>query len=489
MIMLAYLILTVIILVLQVFQKKHLALSILGVIHSSGSLLITLILVLTPENWQDTSGIFLVDHASVLMVFITGMVFTCASVFAVGYIDGLVRDGELDRRSLRIFYAGFSILLIVTTLAFYSPNIAQFWICAELTTAISALLVAVLAVRENIDASLKYIFISSSSMLFSFIGVIFLFELVRQSTGAISLDWKTLLAIAPSVDSGMLWIAFGFFFIGFAAKSGIVPLHTWLPEAHAKAPSAVSAVLSGVILNIGIYGILRLTGIVSHSTVSFQSGTILIIFGVLSMSIAALSMLCQTGTKRLIAFSSVENMGFILLGIGLMTPLAIFWTLFHMIGHSLVKSGLFLSAGILNRQYHPETPGDDEKPRDLISMQPFATRTLGIGMIAIIGTPGFPLFISKIGILIAAGQKSMILALIILIFFAIAASALLRYFIRLISLRYGSGGRPKQYVPPVTMKIPIIILIAASIIAGLWIIPGEEAFLTAAVADIGMGGV
>ena len=141
-------------------------------------------------------------------------------------------------------------------------------------------------------------------------------------------------------------------FIGFAAKSGIFPFHTWLPEAHAKAPSAVSAILSGVLLNVGIYGnhphgrasftrLLRLQQFPRSSR----------FFGILTIAIAAISMLPQKNLKKLIAFSSVENMGILLVGIAIATPLALFWVLFHIMAHSLTKASLFFSAGILHRQY------------------------------------------------------------------------------------------------------------------------------------------
>ena len=155
----------------------------------------------------------------------------------------------------------------------------------------------------------------------------------------------------------MMIAAFALIFIGFAAKSGIFPFHTWLPEAHAKAPSAVSAVLSGVLLNVGIYGIIRVFAIV-HQTSAFAAVTpLLLLFGVLTIAIAAISMLPEKNLKKLIAFSSIENMGILLIGLAVATPLAIFWVIFHIMAHAFTKASLFFSAGILHRQYQEPTLG------------------------------------------------------------------------------------------------------------------------------------
>ena len=222
MIMELFPIITLVILLLQAVQHTHRAMSFLGVCHSALSLILTVVLVAFPDIWPSNSPFFMIDHLNLFLMLITGVIFTCASVYAVGYIDGLIKTGDLNRRSLRIFYLGYSLLLLATTMALFAPNMAQFWIFAELTTVFSALLVAILAMKDTIDASLKYIFVCSTSMLFSFIGIIFLFELMRHETGTGTLDWKILLAEASHCDSRMLGIACIFFFIGFAAKSGIV---------------------------------------------------------------------------------------------------------------------------------------------------------------------------------------------------------------------------------------------------------------------------
>ncbi|OQA58637.1 MAG: F(420)H(2) dehydrogenase subunit M [Euryarchaeota archaeon ADurb.Bin294] len=474
------------ILLLQLLLRRHRSLTLLGVIHPVISLIITLYLIVSPGIWDD-SPFFLIDHISLFVMLITSIIFAAAALYAVGYIDGLVRSGDLEKRSLRIFYFGFSFLLAATTMAIFTLNIALFWICAELTTVLSAMLIAILALRATIDASLKYIFICSTSMLFSFIGIIFLFEAVRNKTGVGSLLWTEIVDEAAGLDSGMVFIAFVFFFIGFAAKSGIVPFHTWLPEAHAKAPSAVSAVLSGAILNIGMYGILRMTGIMKETGVFGQVSVLLIIFAMMTMSVACLSMLRQKKLKTLIAFSSIENMGFIMLGIGIGSPVALFWALFHMLSHSCIKAGLFFSAGILHRQYKVPTRTGEDEIGDLFLLQPFAAITLMAGCAALIGMPLFPLFLSKVGILLAATEVSVWIPAIVLLLFACAGVALIRFYLSVMAVRFPVGEGPVPYKAPLSMKFPVILLLIISIMIGTVMIPGEEAFLAAAVADLGFG--
>ena len=481
-----YLVVAIVILLLQLILRTHRSLSLLGVVHPVLSLILTLYLIVSPSVWAESS-FFLIDHMSLFVMLITSIIFSAASIYAVGYIDGLVRSGDLEKGSLRIFYFGFSLLLAVTTMAIFTPNIALFWICAELTTVLSALLIAILALRATIDASLKYIFICSTSMLFSFIGIIFLFEAVRNKTGVGSLEWKEILHEAAGLDSGMVFIAFVFFFIGFAAKSGIVPFHTWLPEAHAKAPSAVSAVLSGAILNVGMYGILRMTGIMQGTEVFGQVSVLLIVFAMITMSVACLSMLRQKKLKSLIAFSSIENMGFIMLGIGIGSPVALFWALFHMLGHSCIKAGLFFSAGILHRQYKIPTRTGEDEIGDLFLLQPFAAVTLMAGCAALIGMPLFPLFLSKVGILLASAEVSVLIPALVLLLFACAGVALVRYYLSVMAVRFPPGEGPVPYQAPLSMNLPIVLLLLLSIGIGTVMIPGEEAFLAAAVADLGFG--
>jgi len=433
------------------------------------------------------SPYFFVDHLGIYEILISAVIFTCAAIYARGYVDGLLASGELEKGSLRLFYIAWALLLPVLAIAFCADNLALFWIAAELTTIISAMLIAILAARENIDAAIKYIFIASTAMLFSFAGFIFLFEISRSVTGTGSLNWTVLLSEASRFPEGMAMAAFVLVFIGFAAKSGIFPFHTWLPEAHAKAPSAVSAVLSGVLLNIGIYGIIRVYAIVHQTAASSTAALLLLIFGLLTVGIAAFSMFPQKNLKKLVAFSSVENMGFILVGLAVSTPLAMFWVIFHILAHSVTKATLFLSAGILHRQYRSRLSSEAvDDIHDVFRYQPLAAWGIIIGGLVIIGMPPFPVFFSKFFILVGLGALSPALLFIMLVLLFIAAVAF-GYFTITVFSRTTAPGQSQDLAPyktPASMKIPVVVLLVLLVVLGIWFMGGEVSIIQNIITEL-----
>lgn len=312
MIILSYLAVGAIALALITLSKSHRAMNAFFILHTLASLTIGVYVLLTAPVpiFETGSEYFYVDHLSLYEVLIAALLFFLASVYANGYVESLMQAQELHRNNLKIFYIVFSLLLTTVTLAFFSDNLALFWIFAELTTVFSAALVAILSAKENIDAAIKYIFIASGAMLFSFIGLIFLYTLSGEVLGSGTLNWTILAKNAALLSPKMLTASFVFLFIGFAAKSGIFPFHTWLPDAHSKAPSAVSAILSGVLLNIGMYGILRMYAIVRQTQAETMISQFLLGFGLLTITVAVLNMLLQKNLKMLIAFSSVDTWAF-----------------------------------------------------------------------------------------------------------------------------------------------------------------------------------
>jgi len=409
------------------------------------------------------SEYFFIDHLGLFEAAIASVVFACAAIYARGYIAGLLQSGELEKSSLKLFYTAWTLLLFLIILAFFSDNLALFWIFAELTTISSAMLVAILSARENIDAALKYIFIASVSMLFAFVGFIFLFETSRTVIGTGTLNWTELMQYAAQFPPGMILAAFILVFIGFAAKSGIFPFHTWLPAAHAKAPSAVSAVLSGVLLNVGIYGIIRMYAIARQTPAAATIAPLLMAFGVFTVAIAAFSMVPEKNLKKIIAFSSVENMGILLIGLAVSTPVALAWTLFHVMAHSFTKASLFFSAGILHRQYHsPFSAEAADEIRDVFRLQPLAAWGILLGGLAIIGMPPFPSFFSEFFIMLGLGQVSLLVLAIVLVLLFIAAGGF-AYFVLTNFTQVSEPSTGQEITPyktPVSMKVPIVFLIA-----------------------------
>jgi hydrogenase-4 component F len=433
------------------------------------------------------SEYFFIDHLGLFEVLIATVIFACAAVYARGYVEGLLESGELEKGSLKLFYAAWALLLLVIVLAFFSDNLALFWIFAELTTIISAMLIAILAARENIDAAIKYIFVASVSMLFAFVGFIFLFQISRVSLGTGTLNWTVLMQHAAAFPPGMMIASFALVFIGFAAKSGIFPFHTWLPEAHAKAPSAVSAILSGVLLNVGIYGIIRMYAIVHQTTAVATIAPMIAVFGLLTIGIAAFSMLPQKNLKKLVAFSSVENMGIMLVGLAISTPIALFWVLFHIIAHSLTKASLFFSAGILHRQYRSRFSSDAaDEIKDVFRLQPLAAWGIILGGLAIIGMPPFPIFFSEFFIMLQLGTVSLWELGVMLVLLFIAAGGL-GYFVLTSFTQVSEPDTTSDIEPyrtPASMKVPIIFLLVILLVVGIFLPANGMVFLNQIVTEL-----
>lgn len=430
---------------------------------------------------------FFIDHLGLFEVLIATVIFTCAAIYARGYVEGLLECGELEKGSLKLFYMAWALLLLVIVLAFFSDNLALFWIFAELTTILSAMLIAILAARDNIDAAIKYIFVASVSMLFAFVGFIFLLETSRVRLGTGTLNWTELMQHAATFSPGMMIASFVLVFIGFAAKSGIFPFHTWLPEAHAKAPSAVSAILSGVLLNVGIYGIIRVYALVHQKTALTTIAPMLAIFGLLTIGIAAFSMLPQKNLKKLVAFSRVENMGIMLVGLAISTPVALFWVLFHIMAHSLTKASLFFSSGILHRQYRSRFSSDAaDEIKDVFRFQPLAAWGVILGGLAIIGMPPFPIFFTEFFILLQLGTVSLGVLAVMLVLLFIAAGGL-GYFVLTTFTPVSEPDASldiEPYRTPASMKIPIIFLLALLLLIGIFLPAQGMEFLNQIVTEL-----
>jgi len=492
MILVAYVLSAVAALVLVAISRTHRQMNMavigLGLLYGAITGYILLYVQVPVDTFMVGNGYFFIDHLGLFEVMVATVIFTLAAVYARGYVENLLLSGELETGSLKLFYVAWCLLELVIVLAFYSDNLALFWIFAEMTTIISAMLVAILSAKENIDAALKYIFVASVAMLFAFVGLIFLFEIARSTLGTGTLNWTILMQHAAVFPPGMMIAAFTLIFMGFAAKSGIFPFHTWLPEAHAKAPSAVSAVLSGVLLNVGIYGIIRVFAIV-HQTSAFTTVTpLILLFGVLSIAIAAFSMLPEKNLKKLIAFSSIENMGVLLVGLAVATPLAIFWVIFHIMAHAFTKASLFFSAGILHRQYRSHLSADaPDDIHDVFRFQPLAAWGIILGGLAIIGMPPFMVFFSKFFILLSLGSISLwALALVLVLIFI--ATAAIGFFVITTFTRVTPPGEQVDlvaYQTPLSMKAPIVILLALILILGILFPAGGCTFINQIVTELG----
>jgi len=302
----------------------------------------------------------------------------------------------------------------------------------------------------------------------------------------LAFNWYYLFDHAAQLKSGTLKMAFLFILVGFGTKAGFVPMHTWLPDAHSQAPSPISSLLSGVLLNSAMYGIIRILTIVNKNLgETLFTGRLLMASGILSIAAAALFILSQKDYKRLLAYSSIEHMGILAFGLGIFTPAAIFGVLLHMLNHALTKSMLFLSSGNIYLRYGTR---QISKVRGLLCTMPITGLIFMLGIFAIAGMPPFGIFFSELKIILAAFKTdhivpAVILVLLLAAIFAVVVIVLLEMFYH----DETDEELPKYEVNHIGVTITAVLLVII-LITGLFLLGPLIKILTKAAAII-TGGV
>jgi len=425
------------------------------------------------------NGYFYADTLAVYEILITSGVFLLSAIYARGYVASLINQEEIDASLLPVFYGSLCLLELVLILGFLSNNLALLWIFIELSTLLSAVLIVTLKARENITAALKYVFVASTAMLFSFMGIIILFGLSQDTITGGSLNWTGLMAAAAGFNQRAFNIAFILMLIGFGAKSGMAPFHTWLPQAYTRAPSVVS-VAYGAVLNLGLYAVLRLLALSQQTADTSLANTSLMATGMLTLGIAAFSLLARTNTKKVIAFSAVEQTGLALAGMSLASPLALFWVVFNQLAQPFTKALLFFSAGIWHRQYLSNKFTAVFKP---LILQPLASTGLIIGVAAATGVPLLPVFLVKFNILASLAQQPLLLVLA-LFFFMVAAGGMGYYLLRAFS--QAENPPTPAFKTPLSMKVPVMICLVLLAILGIYLPPWLSEVIRTITIELGM---
>jgi hydrogenase-4 component F len=274
-----------------------------------------------------------------------------------------------------------------------------------------------------VEASWKYILIGSVGIALAFVGtVLAYFDFVALAGPSESaLNWTSLMAAAPAMHPAAMQLAFVFLLVGYGTKAGIAPMHTWLPDAHAEAPAPLSAMMSGVLLAVALYAIMRWKAVVDITLDPGFANSLLIALGVLSLTIAALSLLVQRHYKRLLAYSSIEHTGLMCLGLAF-GPLGIFAAMLHLVNHTAAKSMMFLLSGRILERYNT---GDLRQVSGLLRVMPVTGGLFALGTVALVGLPPFGIFLSKLAMLragFAAGHAwlmATVLALLTVAFIAL----------------------------------------------------------------------
>lgn len=375
-----------------------------ALVNSFGYLLIlcsSVLLVMRLMNGNATISyfnFFYIDALSGLFILTISLITFAASVYSISYIDKDIKDGVISERKALTYYGLFNLFTLSMYFSTVLNNLGFVWVAIEVTTLVSAFLVGFYNNKRSVEAAWKYIIICSVGIGLALLGTMLFYYAVSQRGNIISLNWTDMVKVAKCLDPNLLKIAFLFIIVGYGTKAGLVPMHTWLPDAHSQALAPISALLSGVLLETAIYAILRFTVIINKCAGSHYSSNILMLFGLLSLGVSAGFILVQKDIKRLLAYSSVEHIGIICLGLGFGGALGLYGALFHVFNHAATKSLMFFCAGSITKRYKTN---DMHIIRGVSSALPFTGPIFILGAFALAGSPPFSVFMSELMILIS----------------------------------------------------------------------------------------
>lgn len=407
------------------------------------------------------------DALSAYLAVLVSFISLMAIFYSVGYLKAELKKGIIGSRQVKQYYIFAQLFVFAMLLALFSDNLALMWVAIEGTTLATAFLINFYNNQKTLEAAWKYLIICTVGISIALFGTVLTYYAAFTSGARVPdvLAWSSLIHSADFLNPKLLKVAFIFIFVGYGTKVGMVPFHTWLPDAHGRAPSPISALLSGVLLNVALYSILRFKAITDGSLGSAAfTNTLFIIFGAVSVVTACLIMLAAKKYKRLLAYSSIEHMGLIVLGIGFGTPLSIIGSLWHMLNHAFAKSMLFFATGNTLLKYNTGSIG---KVRGMVKTLPVTSVLFIIAVAIIVGLPPFSLFFSKL-LIISGGFQSAHIWLSTAVLFALVV-AFAAFFSNMNRMLFGE--------PPEEIEkgeagyftiVPLIINLAVIIIFGLF---------------------
>jgi hydrogenase-4 component F len=416
------------------------------------------------------------DGLGALVLVLVALVGFTAALFSWGYIAG--RAGHPVQHVQR--YYGLYNLFVLSMLAIpLLANVALMWIAVELTTLLSAFLVGYEDTPEALEAAWKYVILTTLGAVFALLGFLILYWGSRVA-GMAPFTWVGLVEAAPRMPPALLWPAFLLILVGFGTKVGLVPMHTWLPDAHSQAPASICALLSGVETTTVLYVILRLFPVVSGAH-GLDASSWFIGFGLVSVGVATLLLIYVRDFKRMFAFSTVEHMGIILVAAGLGGTEAHLGAAYQITGHALAKSFCFFAAGMT---VMAEGNQDIASVRGLIRSSPLAALALVAGGFAIAGAPPFAIFVSELVILKAGFTSGHAFAVGLLALFVVIAFCAVMFHIN----RMVFSPPERNIAPaaiPVTCKLTLVVAAIPLVAIGIFVPAPLHALLQAAAAAMG----
>ncbi len=408
---------------------------------------------------------FFIDTLNVFLVALTSFVSMTTSIFSGPYMRIETERGKLTAARLRLYHCMYQWFVFTMLLALTTNNLGVMWIAMEAATLTTVLLVSLYRTPESLEAAWKYFILCGVGIAIALFGTIVLYLASAKvlGPGMDALRWTQVHAARMELDPAILAIAFVFLMVGYGTKVGLVPLHSWLPDAHAEGPTPVSAVLSGLLLNVALYVLIRCKLIIDGAIGGGFAGNLLMGFGIVSVVIAALLLMRQRDIKRLFAYSSIEHMGLITFAFGMGGAIANFAALLHMTVHSLTKSALFFAAGHASQAAGTQQMSEI---RGLVSASPTVGWCLIIGTFAILGMPPFGVFASEFLILTSAMRQEPWATPILLLALGIAFATMLR---RVQPMVFGESNT--SALPASPAVLPVIVHIGLTLLLGLFIPP------------------
>jgi hydrogenase-4 component F len=377
----------------------------------------------------------LVDDVNTVFLIVSALVGFTTSVFSAGYIAHELQTQRLKPRDLRFYHAMYQLLMFAMNLALVANNIGLMWVAIELATLTTVVMVGLYRTNAALEAAWKYFILGSVGIALALFGTILVYLAAEEhlGQGTTAMAWDQLVRHSAGFDPALLNLAFVFLLLGYGTKVGLAPVHAWLPDAHAEGPTPISAVLSGLLLNVALFALLRFKLIMAGNPRVLSPGPMMVTMGLVSLVFAGFMLYRRRDIKRMFAYSSIEHMGIITLAFGIGGPLASFAGLLHMTMHSLTKSAIFFGVGYASQLEGTQRIADI---RGLTQSQPLLGWLLVIGVAAIAGLPPFGIFTSEFLLLTSTFARVPWLAVLVGLGLMIAFSALA---LRLHGLAFGAS--------------------------------------------------
>ena len=408
---------------------------------------------------------FFIDPLNVFLVTLTCFVGLTTAIFSRPYMRVEQDLGKMTPPRMRLYHSMYQLFNFTMLLGFTTNNMGIVWVSLEAATLTTLLLVSVYRTAASLEAAWKYFILCGVGIALALFGTVLLYMAAEKVLGpeSATLLWTSLNAIKGDLNPSIIAIAFAFLLVGYGTKVGMVPLHSWLPDAHAEGPTPVSAVLSGLLLNMGMYAVLRVKVLTDGALHSVMAGQLMMGFGLLSLVVASFLLSRQKDVKRMFSYSSIEHMGLITFAFGMGGPVANFAGLLHMTVHSLIKSAVFFTVGQATQKAGTQIMSEI---RGLIKINPTVGWGLMLSSMAILGMPPFGVFASEFLILTTAMREQPWATPFLLISLGVAFASIL---IRVLPMVYGETSlKPLAHSPAL---VPVFVHIGLGLVLGLYIPP------------------